>query len=195
MHENESDYNQELNDKNAAQHTEEAMAHGLNTDDSIPGNSLPDVEGDNAASGTQKELDEARDKYLRLAAEFENYKRRVAKERMELLQTAGREAIQAMLPVLDDGERAEKMIESATDATAMKEGIQLVFNKLRNTMKQLGLRRMDSAGEPFDAELHEAITEIPAPTEGQQGAVIDVIEPGYYLNDKLIRHAKVVVGK
>ncbi|RYD52744.1 MAG: nucleotide exchange factor GrpE [Sphingobacteriales bacterium] len=195
MHENESDYNQELNEKNAAQHTEEAMAHGLNTDDSISGNGLPDFEGENSDSGSQKELDEAKDKYLRLAAEFENYKRRVAKERMELMQTAGREAIQAMLPVLDDGERAEKMIESATDATAMKEGIQLVFNKLRNTMKQLGLRRMDSAGEPFDAELHEAITEIPVPNEAQQGAVIDVIEPGYYLNDKLIRHAKVVVGK
>lgn len=171
------------------------MAHGLNTDDSISGNGLPDFEGENSDSGSQKELDEAKDKYLRLAAEFENYKRRVAKERMELMQTAGREAIQAMLPVLDDGERAEKMIESATDATAMKEGIQLVFNKLRNTMKQLGLRRMDSAGEPFDAELHEAITEIPVPNEAQQGAVIDVIEPGYYLNDKLIRHAKVVVGK
>ncbi len=179
---------------NAAQEAE-AMAHGLNMDDSVSESNFQSTEDVEAAQNGQKELEEAKDKYLRLAAEFENYKRRTAKERMELLQTAGRETIQELLPVLDDFERAEKMLEQAQDTEAVKEGFELVINKLRSTLQRFGLRRMESAGEPFDADLHEAITEIPAPTADLQGAVMDVVQPGYYLNDKLIRHAKVVVGK
>jgi molecular chaperone GrpE len=178
--------------------TEENMAHGLNTDDSIAGSGVPGGQEDVATSNDdalQAELAEAKDKYLRLAAEFENWKRRTAKERIDMLQTAGREVLQSMLPVMDDFERASKTIETAKDVAQVREGVNLVFSKLRNTLQQQGLKQMESQGKPFDPELHEAITEFPVAEESQKGLVMDVIEPGYYLNDKLIRHAKVVVGK
>jgi molecular chaperone GrpE len=154
-----------------------------------------DAYDDTHAEKLKAELQEARDKYLRLAAEFDNFKRRTAKERIELTQTAGRDIIQSMLTVLDDSERAARQKESARDIDAMKEGLSLVFNKLRTILQSKGLKAMESANQEFNADLHEAITEIPAPTEDMKGKIIDVIEPGYYLNDKLIRHAKVVVGK
>jgi len=141
------------------------------------------------------ELDEAKDKYVRLVAEFENAKRRTAREKEELRLTAGRDILQSLLGVLDDCERAEKQVENAKDIEALREGISLVFNKLRNVLQQKGLRRMESINQPFNPDVHEAITEIPAPTADMEGKVIDETEPGYYLNDKLIRHAKVVVGK
>jgi molecular chaperone GrpE len=141
------------------------------------------------------ELAEAKDKYLRMAAEFDNFRRRTAKERIELTQTAGKDIIQSLLTVLDDSERAAKQIETAKDIDAIKEGLSLVFNKLHAVLQARGLKAMESANQPFDPELHEAITEIPAPNNKMIGKVMDVIEPGYYLNDKLIRHAKVVVGK
>lgn len=194
MQEKDFQNNQEAAGDQSAAREAEAMAHGLNTDDSVSESGFQTTEDLEAASG-QKELEEARDKYLRLAAEFDNYKRRTARERVELMQTAGKDVIQELLPVLDDFERAEKMLSQARDTEAVKEGFELVIGKLRSTLERMGLRPMESNGEPFDADLHEAITEIPAPNPGMQGAVIDVIQPGYYLNDKLIRHAKVVVGK
>jgi len=141
------------------------------------------------------ELNELKDKHLRLIAEFDNFRRRIAKERIEMGQTAGREIIQSLLPVLDDIDRAGKQLETATDIAVIKEGVSLVFNKMRNVMQQKGLKVMTVGNIDFDPDLHEAITEIPAPTEDLSGKVIDVVEQGYYLNDKLIRHAKVVVGK
>lgn len=143
----------------------------------------------------QVELQETKDKYLRLVAEFDNFRRRNAKERIELSKTAGKEVVEALLVVLDDTDRAAKQLEKSTDITVIKEGVSLVFNKLRNVLQQKGLKAMDAVNQPFDADLHEAITEIPAPNPDMVGKVIDVVEPGYYLNDKLIRHAKVVVGK
>ncbi len=175
-------------------------SHGLNLDDQVSGSQGLDageLSDDNSseADDLRALLDEAKDKYLRLAAEFENFKRRTTKERIELFQTAGRDVIQALLPALDDMERASKTLETATDLASVKEGLTLVFGKLKNILHAKGLKVMDSGGQAFDAELHEAITEIPAPTEALKGKVIDVVEAGYYLNDKLIRHAKVVVGK
>ncbi len=140
------------------------------------------------------ELLELKDKHLRLVAEFENYKRRNAKERVELIQTAGREVIQSLLDVLDDCDRAQKQLESAETDPALKEGVMLVFNKLRNTLQQKGLKAMETIHTDFNADLHEAITEIPAPSEETKGKVLDEVMKGYYLNDKIIRHAKVVVG-
>ncbi len=173
---------------------------GLNIDDQVSGSAgLDDGElgedGDAALQKLQTELSNATDKHLRLAAEFENYKRRVSKERAELFQTAGRDVIQSLLPVLDDMERAAKTLEAATDLASVKKGLNLVFGKLKTILQTKGLKAMDSGGQAFDADLHEAITEIPAPTEALRGKVIDVVEPGYYMADKLIRHAKVVVGK
>jgi molecular chaperone GrpE len=127
------------------------------------------------------ELKDANDKYLRLYAEFDNFRRRTTKERMELLQTAGKEVIVSMLPVLDDFERALKAMETATDVIPVKEGVALVQNKLKHILTAKGLKEMGTKGQPFDAEVHE-------------GKVVDELEKGYFLNDKVIRFAKVVVG-
>ncbi len=140
------------------------------------------------------ELESWKDKHLRLVAEFDNYKRRNARERVELIQTAGKEVIQALLDVLDDCDRAQKQLDGAETDPALKEGVLLVFNKLRSTLQQRGLKAMETIQTDFNADLHEAITEIPAPTEQLKGKVVDEVMKGYYLNDKIIRHAKVVVG-
>lgn len=141
------------------------------------------------------ELEESKDKYLRKVAEFENYKRRNAKERMELIQTAGREVIIDLLDVLDDCDRAQKQLEASNDSKEIKEGVMLVFNKLRSILQARGLKAMDTLNQEFNTDLHEAITEIPAPTEDLKNKVVDEVMKGYYLNDKIIRYAKVVVGK
>ena len=169
----------------------------INSDDSIPGTShLSDsLTEENELIKLRAELQEQKDKYLRLFAEFDNYKRRTAKERIELIQTAGKEVITSMLDVLDDCDRAEKQIQTATDLAQIKEGVQLVFNKLRTTLQNKGLKPMESINTEFDVEKHEAITEVPAPTAALKGKVIDEVTKGYYLNDKLIRFAKVIVGK
>lgn len=141
------------------------------------------------------ELEEQKDKYVRLFAEFDNYKRRTSKERIELIQTAGKEVIVSLLQVLDDCDRAETQMQQTDDVKQIKEGIQLVFNKLRKTLQAQGLKAMESVHTDFDVEKHEAITEIPVDDKKLKGKVVDEIEKGYYLNDKLIRFAKVVVGK
>lgn len=135
-----------------------------------------------------KDHEELKDKHIRLIAEFDNFKRRTAKERFDLMKTASQDIVTALLPVLDDFDRAKQNAE-------LSEGINLVYNKLNNILKNKGLEAMESTGEPFNPELHEALTEIPAPNEDLQGKVVDTIEKGYMLGDKIIRHAKVVVGK
>jgi len=141
------------------------------------------------------DLTEQKDKYLRLMAEFENFRRRTAKERLELIQTAGKDVIVSMLEVLDDCDRAEKQLNSSDDIAIQKEGIQLVFNKVRSTLQSKGVTAMESLHKDFNVELHEAITEILVKDEKQKGKVVDEITKGYFLNDKIIRFAKVVVGK
>jgi molecular chaperone GrpE len=150
---------------------------------------------DEAGIKLRADLEEQKDKYIRLFAEFDNFKKRTAKERLELIQTAGAEVIKSLLPVLDDFDRAEKSIETATDIEAVKQGLLLIKEKLNKSLQQKGLQSMQSIGESFDAEWHEAITEIPAPTEDMKGKIIDEVEKGYVLNDKIIRYAKVIVGK
>lgn len=140
------------------------------------------------------ELEEANNKYIRLYAEFDNYKRRTSRERVELLQTAGKDVIIDMLPVLDDLERALKAIDAHADDASVKEGIQLVVNKLKKTLEQKGLKEMESINQTFDADFHEAITNIPAPNDEMKGKVVDEVLKGYLLNDKVLRYAKVVVG-
>ena len=175
----------------------------INSDDNIPGTShlsdpMKNGEDDDASSETNKlkaELNEQKDKYLRLFAEFDNAKRRQAKERIELMQTAGKEIIISLLDVLDDSERAEKQLQNTDDVEQIREGISIVFNKLRNLLQNRGLKPMESIAHDFDVEKHDAITEIPAPTPALVGKVVDEVTKGYYLNDKIIRHAKVIVGK
>ena len=144
----------------------------------------------------QSELDIANDKYTRLVAEFDNFRKRTNKERMELISTAGKDVIVSMMDVMDDCDRTEVLLQKDdVDISALKEGMQLVINKLRTKLEQKGVKAFESIGELFDVELHEAITEIPAPSPDLAGKVVDEIEKGYNLNGKLIRHAKVVVGK
>ena len=156
---------------------------------------LNQPESENVVEKLQAELIEQKDKYIRLFAEFDNFKRRNAKERIELIQTAGKEVITSLLDVLDDCDRAEKQIQCSEDLQQIREGIQLVFGKLRNTMQARGLKPMESIETDFDVEKHEAITEIPAPNPALVDKVVDEVQKGYYLNDKIIRFAKVVVGK
>lgn len=138
----------------------------------------------------QTQVSELKDKYLRLHAEFDNFRKRSMKERLETMKTASRDTMTALLPVLDDFVRADKNMEGG-----MPEGIKIVYNKMLKVLEQRGLTPMASDGEVFDPELHEALTEIEVPDEEMKGKIVDTIETGYYLNDTIIRHAKVVVGK
>ena len=147
-----------------------------------------------AADVLKEELATANDRYLRLYAEFDNFRRRTIKEREEARKMEGKDLIVALLPVLDDFDRALRSMEDASDVAPVKEGVELIQNKLKNTLTQKGLKPMESIGNPFDPELHEAITSIPATTEEWKGKVIDEMEKGYLLNDKVVRFAKVIVG-
>lgn len=140
------------------------------------------------------ELAEQKDKFIRLYAEFDNFKRRNAKERIELMQTAGRDVIQSLLEVMDDFERAEKQMAKSDDLEQIKKGFELILSKFRNTLSSKGLKEMKSIGEEFNPDLHEAITEIDV-ADDMKGKVVDEVEKGYTLNEKIIRFSKVVVGK
>lgn len=138
---------------------------------------------------------ELNEKYLRLYSEFDNYRKRTIKERSEIIKTAAEDVLKAILPVMDDLERAIKANESVTDAAAIKEGIQLIYNKLKNATQQKGLTAFESKGETFNPDLMEAITHIPATDDSQKGKVIDEVEKGYKLGDKVVRFAKVVIAQ
>lgn len=147
-----------------------------------------------ATAKADAELADLKDKYLRLAAEFENYKRRTTKERADLFKTANQELMVALLPVLDDFDRARHHTKDTDDANAVRESIDIIQGKLHKTLSQKGLAPMEATGHAFDPDLHEAITQIPAPSEDLKGKIVDEVEKGYYLGDKVIRHAKVVLG-
>jgi molecular chaperone GrpE len=141
------------------------------------------------------ELSEMKDKYLRLYAEFDNYRKRTLREREELIKTAAESAIKSMLSTLDDFERAIKAAKSTGEDSSILEGIVLIYEKMFKTLEQQGLKTMDSDGQDFNPDLHEALTKIPVPNDDLKGKVIETIEKGYYLRDKIIRYAKVVVGQ
>lgn len=137
---------------------------------------------------------EANDKYLRLYSEFDNFRKRTSKEKVDLMKTSGEEFFKAFLPVIDDFERAMKANENATDVKALAEGVQLIYSKFKGALTQKGLEVMETMGKPFDSDIMEAITSIPAPSDDMKGKVVDEIEKGYSLNGKVIRFAKVVTG-
>jgi molecular chaperone GrpE len=173
--------------------TDESLVTEQATDQSPSEGTSPDKE-EKVIAKLQEEVAEWKDKHLRLYADFENLRKRATKERLELIKSAGEEVIASLLPVVDDLERAVHSLDHSKESAAL-EGIQLIQSKLLKILEQKGLKAMKSVGEPFDAELHEAITEIPVPEEEQKGKVADEVEKGYYLHDKVIRYAKVVVGK
>lgn len=140
-------------------------------------------------------LQDINDKYIRLSAEFDNYRKRTLKEKMELTKSAGEKILVNVLPVMDNFERALKVIDDAKDIDAVKDGIHLIFNNFKEFITQNGVKEIESVNQEFNTDIHEAITKIPAPTEELKGKVVDCIEKGYFLNEKVIRFAKVVVGE
>lgn len=142
-----------------------------------------------------KQMEEQKDKYLRLSAEFDNYRKRTMKEKAELILNGGEKSIGSILPIVDDFERALKNMETATDVAAVKEGVELIYNKFMTVLGQNGVKVIETKGQPLNTDYHEAIAVIPAPEESQKGKILDCVQNGYTLNDKVIRHAKVVVGE
>ncbi len=156
----------------------------------------PNVEELSVEEQLQEQLGQEKDKFLRLFAEFENYKKRTSKERIELFKTASQDVIIALLPILDDFERALLHIEDDKEAEELRKGVLLIYNKLLQVLQQKGLSKIEiSKGDAFDADHHEAVTQIPAPTDDMKGKIIDVVEKGYKLGDKIIRFPKVVIGQ
>lgn len=143
----------------------------------------------------QATIEEQKDKFLRLSAEFDNYRKRTLKEKAELILNGSEKSIGSILPVIDDFERAIKTMETATDVAAVKEGVGLIYNKLMATLGQNGVKVIDTKEQPLDTDYHEAIAVIPAPSEELKGKILDCVQTGYTLNDKVIRHSKVVVGE
>ena len=143
----------------------------------------------------QAVIEEQKDKYLRLSAEFDNYRKRTMKEKSELILNGGEKSISSILPVIDDFERAIKTMETAKDVKAVKEGVELIYNKFMATLAQNGVKVIETKDQQLDTDYHEAIAVIPAPSEEQKGKILDCVQTGYTLNDKVIRHAKVVVGE
>jgi molecular chaperone GrpE len=176
------------------QEEEPKLPEANEEEDAAAAAELPQEEEAPGAEEGKNEADELRDKYLRLHAEFDNFRRRTSKERLELFKTANQELMVALIPVLDDLERAQVAMKDAQDVNAVREGVELIFNKFTGLLQQKGLKPMEVIGQPFDADVHEAITQIPAPSEEMKGKVIDQVEKGYYLNDKVVRFAKVVIG-
>jgi molecular chaperone GrpE len=186
----------EKNTRQKEQLESELEGVDFNADENIKGtNHLTDpMTEENEEEKLREKINELNDKYIRLFADFDNFKRRNAKERIELIQTAGKDVIVDLLDVLDDSERAQTQLEATEDVKQIKEGVQLVFTKLKNILQAKGLKPMESINKEFDADLHEAITEMDA-GDDMKGKVVAEIQKGYFLNDKIIRFAKVVVGK
>lgn len=179
--------NQEENEKDTIQENE-AETTTVNSENSEETESVIE-------DSIEDQLAQEKDKFLRLFAEFENYKKRTTKERIDLFKTAGREVITALLPVIDDFDRALPEIKKSADSETLK-GIELIHNKLKEVLKSKGLTEIEvGVGDDFDSEVHEAITQIPAPDDSLKGKVIDTVEKGYTLGDQIIRHPKVVVGQ
>lgn len=157
----------------------------------ITAEEAPPIEVEKTA---EEKLAEMNDKYVRLYAEFDNFRKRAAKERADQLKYAGEDVLKQLIPVMDDLERSMKASAKATDIKTIKEGEQLIYNKFKNMLNLSGVHEMNSTGKPFDPELHDAVTNIPAPKEDLKGKVVEEVEKGYWLNGKVLRHAKVVVG-
>lgn len=181
--------NQEKNGHNG--HSKKEESNASNPTFSQEEASNPSTEETNSA---ENKLKESEDKYLRLYADFENYRKRTNQERLDLLMTANREMVLTVLPVLDDFERALAVMDKAADVESVKSGVAHIFAKFRQVLQQAGLREIESSGQAFDPDLHDAIAKIPSP-EDMKGKIVDEVQKGYMLNNKIIRHAKVVVGE
>ena len=169
---------------------EETESSVENTEEQIEQNEAQDL-----LEKTQEEMAELKDKYLRTMAEFENYKKRTHKEKAELIFNGGEKTISAILPILDDMERAIDNAPKTTDIQALEEGWELIFKKLQNVLEGLGVKKIETENKDFDIDFHEAVAMVPGVDDDKKGKVIDCVQTGYTLNDKVIRHAKVAIGQ
>ena len=198
-----SDDNQDTDVKNTQKETEKSDIQGdQETDSPSDSESSEDVKEDDnpevceeESDKLRSELDEYKDKYLRLMAEFDNYRKRVLKEKSELILNGGEKVISSILPVLDDIERAEESMTTIEDSKSFQEGVSLIFEKLKTILEKNGLKKMDTVGEQFNVDFHEAIAMVPGQPDELRGKVIDSVQTGYLLNDKVLRHAKVAVAE
>lgn len=196
-----------MNPKEQVNNQEEELKVQETPNEGNEENNNPEASQENEAPLTEEErlagelekanqqVEEQKDKYLRLSAEFDNYRKRTMKEKAELILNGGEKSISSILPIVDDFERALKNMETATDVTAVKEGVELIYNKFMNVLGQNGVKVIETKEKPLDTDYHEAIAVIPAPTEELKGKILDCVQTGYMLNEKVIRHAKVVVGE
>ncbi|WP_278718635.1 nucleotide exchange factor GrpE [Bacteroides caecimuris] len=183
---------EELNVEETQNHAEE-QPQNEQAEDTTPLTHEEELEKE--LEKVQEEMEEQKDKYLRLSAEFDNYRKRTLKEKAELILNGGEKSLSSILPVVDDFERAIKTMETATDVDAVKEGVELIYNKFMAVLAQNGVKVIETKDQPLDTDYHEAIAVIPAPSEAQKGKILDCVQTGYTLNDKVLRHAKVVVGE
>lgn len=183
---------EELNVEETQNHAEE-QPQNEQAEDTTPLTHEEELEKE--LEKAQEEMEEQKDKYLRLSAEFDNYRKRTLKEKAELILNGGEKSLSSILPVVDDFERAIKTMETATDVNAVKEGVELIYNKFMAVLVQNGVKVIETKDQPLDTDYHEAIAVIPAPSEAQKGKILDCVQTGYTLNDKVLRHAKVVVGE
>ena len=174
--------------------TEENVS-GENTQEEAQAELSAEEQLANMLSEAQQMVEEQKDKYLRLSAEFDNYRKRTLKEKAELIKNGGEKTLTAILPVLDDFERALKNMEASEETKAMKEGVELIFSKFQKILGQEGLQKIETEGQAFDTDFHEAIALIPAPSEDLKGKILDCVQTGYMLKEKVIRHAKVAVAQ
>ncbi len=195
-HHTQKDSQNKPGEKAILTNTEKPMAEDQGSDQTVDTQETSEETSETSeVEKLKKEVQSLQEKYLRQAAEFDNFRKRTAREKVELHQTAGKDVIISLLTVVDDMDRAEKQMEGSQDVDLIKQGIHLIFQKCRNILQAKGLKQMQTIGEDFNPDLHEAITEIPAPSPELKGKVVDELEKGYYLNDKILRFAKVVVGK
>ena len=183
---------EELNVEETQNHAEE-QPQNEQAEDATPLTHEEELEKE--LEKAQEEIEEQKDKYLRLSAEFDNYRKRTMKEKAELILNGGEKSLSSILPVVDDFERAIKTMETATDVNAVNEGVELIYNKFMAVLAQNGVKVIETKDQPLDTDYHEAIAVIPAPSEAQKGKILDCVQTGYTLNDKVLRHAKVVVGE
>lgn len=183
---------EELNVEETQNHAEE-QPQNEQAEDATPLTHEEELEKE--LEKAQEEIEQQKDKYLRLSAEFDNYRKRTMKEKAELILNGGEKSLSSILPVVDDFERAIKTMETATDVNAVKEGVELIYNKFMAVLAQNGVKVIETKDQPLDTDYHEAIAVIPAPSEAQKGKILDCVQTGYTLNDKVLRHAKVVVGE
>ena len=183
---------EELNVEETQNHAEE-QPQNEQAEDATPLTHEEELEKE--LEKAQEEIEEQKHNYLRLSAEFDNYRKRTMKEKAELILNGGEKSLSSILPVVDDFERAIKTMETATDVNAVKEGVELIYNKFMAVLAQNGVKVIETKDQPLDTDYHEAIAVIPAPSEAQKGKILDCVQTGYTLNDKVLRHAKVVVGE